>query len=102
MAATCSTCRYYAPDYPTYGRCHRYPPTVVQLGEVRSGGSTSPAVQKDGWCGEHSEKDAPSMHELLVLTHKDLRDLIDRMNQPLIITSEGESEPQKFSEEEKP
>lgn len=102
MAASCSTCIYYGPDRPTYGRCLRYPPTVVQQGEIRSGGSTSPTVYKDGWCGEYQGKDTPSMRELLLLTHQDLRGLIDRMSQPIIITSGGESEPQKFSEEEKP
>ena len=100
MAATCSTCRYYSPDYRTYGRCLRHPPTVVQQGEVRSGGSTSPTVQKDEWCGEHAEKNAPSMHELLVLTHLDLRELLARLSAPVIVTiGDGGNEE---SEEEKP
>lgn len=102
MAATCSTCRYYAPNNHSYGRCYRYPPTVVQLGEVRSGGATSPAVQKDGWCGEHAEKDAPSMHELLVQTHLDLRELLARLSAPVIVTIGDGGETKTESEEEKP
>jgi hypothetical protein len=58
----------------------------VQQGEIQSGGSTSPTVYKDGWCGEHAEKDAPSMHELLVLTHQDLRELLARLSAPVIVT----------------
>jgi hypothetical protein len=99
MTATCATCRYYAPERPTYGRCHRYPPTVVQLGEVRSGGSTSPAVDRNGWCGEHAEKDAPTTRELLMRTHRDLRELLTRLSAPLIVTGEGCS---KESDEVKP
>ena len=102
MAATCSTCRYYSPDYRTYGRCLRHPPTVVQQGEVRSGGSTSPTVQKDEWCGEHAEKNAPSMHELLVQTHRDLRELLARLSAPVIVTIGDGGETKTESEEEKP
>ncbi len=85
---SCTTCRYYAPERPTYGRCYRYPPVVVQLGEVYSGGSTHPSVRKDEWCGEHTDKDAPSLRELLLQTHRDLREMLARLSETSIPKNE--------------
>lgn len=55
----CTTCRYSQIDHdPGEGfddgpllRCHRYPPTVVALGDEPV--QTWPNVGANDWCGEH-------------------------------------------------
>ena len=58
----CRACRYYAPeaDAAIVGRCRRYPPAIVAVGEWEHEYNTFklaadqewPIVSDDDWCGE--------------------------------------------------
>lgn len=53
---TCLSCRYFAPENLGSGRCHRFPPTVIQIGEPHRRRACFPLVGEGDWCGEHREK----------------------------------------------
>lgn len=57
---TCDTCRWWS----EFGRCRRYPPTVMPLVitttetgfEVTDVEAATPETPPDFWCGEHDPK----------------------------------------------
>lgn len=55
----CAACHYYTRTLQEKkwgsGRCHRYPPTVVQLGDPEQRSACFPLVDESDWCGEHRE-----------------------------------------------
>jgi len=57
----CKDCKYFLPTRDTSGRCHRYPPTVVEGvytedEYVRSDTyNFFPVVEADEFCGEFKE-----------------------------------------------
>ncbi len=57
----CKDCKYFRPTKGTSGRCHRYPPTVVEGVQTDDGDVRSvtynifPGVEEDEFCGEFKE-----------------------------------------------
>jgi hypothetical protein len=54
----CAGCAFYiasaAAEGGAEGKCHRFPPQVTPLGQVRAV-STFPGVGEGDWCGEFTE-----------------------------------------------
>lgn len=78
----CATCHYYTrtPQEKKWssGRCHRLPPTVVQLGDPEQRRACFPLVDESEWCGEYraSERvDGPTNRELMLDILATLREL---------------------------
>jgi hypothetical protein len=67
MTKSCSSCKYYKPDYEgsTQGLCRRFPPVLVPAHPLRIAiedpniETQWPEVNQEDWCGEYVRGEGP-------------------------------------------